>query len=84
MTTQRLENFRDGLEDFAYAKILEERLKACPRPDCEWAKAAKEQLAVPISVMQDMKTFTYDPAAVYQWRDAMADLIERAPVKKGE
>ncbi|MBQ7191021.1 MAG: DUF4091 domain-containing protein [Kiritimatiellae bacterium] len=84
LTTQRLENFRDGLEDFAYAKILEERLKACPRPDCEWAKAAKEQLAVPISVMQDMKTFTYDPAAVYQWRDAMADLIERAPVKKGE
>jgi hypothetical protein len=27
-------------------------------------------------VMQSMTQFTGDPAAIYRWRDAMADLIE--------
>ena len=76
LPTVRLENFRDGLEDYAYALALEKKLKARANQDDAWAKRAKELLAVPGDVMQSMTQFTGDPAAVLRWRDAMADLIE--------
>ena len=74
----RLENFRDGLEDYAYALALEKKLKSRANQDDTWAKRARELLAVPGDVMQSMTQFTGDPAAVLRWRDAMADLIEEA------
>jgi hypothetical protein len=75
LSTQRLENFRDGLEDLAYAKLLEAKLKA--NPSASWAAEAKRLLEVPVSVFEKLDNFTDDPAAVYAWRDAMADLIEK-------
>ena len=78
LATQRLENFRDGLEDYAYALELERRLAACKDPDGDWAKRARALLAVPQDVMVSMTDYTDDPDAVMRWRDAMADLIERA------
>ena len=75
LATIRLENFRDGVEDLAYAKELERRL-AKHGADDDWAKAAREALAVPASVMDTMVNYTSDPAAVISWRDRMADLIE--------
>ena len=76
LPTVRLENFRDGLEDFAYALALEKKLKARANQNDAWAKRARELLSVPGDVMQSMTQFTGDPAAIYRWRDAMADLIE--------
>lgn len=78
LATQRLENFRDGLEDYAYALELERRLKRCATPDSEWAKRARALLDVPQEVMVSMTDYTDDPDAVMRWRDAMADLIEQA------
>ena len=77
LSTIRLENFRDGLEDYAYAMELERLLGEHGRDD-EWAKEARRLIAVPREVMDSMTDFTGDPAAVYRWRDAMADLIESA------
>ena len=123
----RLENFRDGLEDYAYAKLLERKLKElgedcsqmttnayCSQianinknhpssqtpflPEAEataprqpsngqtvqpsnrasWAQRAREALAVPREVMDSMTNYTDDPAALYRWRDEMADLIEES------
>ena len=74
--TIRLENFRDGLEDFAYAKLLEAKLAARTGADDDWSRRARELLAVPQDVVETMTKYTDDPAAVYRWRDAMADLIE--------
>lgn len=76
LPTQRLENFRDGLEDYAYALLLERKLAADPR--AAWADEARRLLAVPREVMDTMENYTLDPAAYAAWRDAMADLIERA------
>ncbi len=76
LPTVRLENFRDGLEDYAYALALEKKLKARADQNDAWAKRARELLTVPGDVMQSMTQFTGDPAAVLRWRDAMADLIE--------
>lgn len=79
LATVRLENFRDGLEDFAYAKILEAKLAA--DPGASWAQEAKRLLAVPEAVAKDLAHYTYDPAVLYAWRDAIADLIEKGETK---
>jgi hypothetical protein len=79
LATVRLENFRDGLEDFAYAKKLEAKLAA--EPDAPWAPEAKRLLAVPETVVKDLANYTFDPAVLYAWRDAIADLIEKGETK---
>lgn len=85
LPTIRLENFRDGLEDFAYAKLLEEKLSEVEsgksKAESEggvWISRAKAALAVPREVMDTMTNYTDDPAVLYRWRDEMADLIEAA------
>lgn len=79
LATQRLENFRDGLEDLAYAQELERRLAAAGTADAAWAAQARALLAVPKDVMDTMDNYTDDPATLLKWRDAMAGLIETAP-----
>ena len=61
VTTIRLENYRDGLEDLAYAKLLKEK---------------GIELPVPEDVMKDMTHFTQKAAPLMAWRDRMADLLE--------
>ncbi len=93
LPTIRLENFRDGLEDYAYAKILERILKEQGTGNGEqgtedWARRAREALAVPREVVNSMTDFTNDSTVLYRWRDEMADLIEQSPktlkTNKGE
>ena len=59
--TIRLENYRDGLEDLAYAKLLRQRGLSLP---------------VPEDVMKSMTDFTQRPEPLQRWRDRMADLLE--------
>lgn len=80
VSTIRFENLRDGLEDYAYMKILSDALERHPDAPAAWRLRAKEVLAVPKSVMKDLYDFNSDSAAVYSWRDAAADLIERRPL----
>ena len=75
LPTVRLENFRDGLEDLAYAKLLEERLRQGQSSD-EWVRAAKRLLSVPETVAKSLTDYSDDPRSVYDWRDEMADLLE--------
>ena len=85
LPTIRLENFRDGLEDYAYAKLLEQKLRVVESSKLKvegdrgaWISRAKAALAVPREVMDSMTNYTDDPAVLYRWRDEMADLIEEA------
>ncbi len=80
LATQRLENFRDGLEDFAYVKLLEARLLAAD-PMTPWARRARRALAVPCEVMKDLTHYTRDPKVLSAWRDELADLIEQEECK---
>jgi hypothetical protein len=82
--TIRLENFRDGLEDYAYAVILEaivrQREKAAS-PSAEqqqWLADARAALKVPESLVRTMTEYSREPAALYAWRDRLGDLIERS------
>ncbi len=61
LSTIRLENFRDGLEDYHYAKILE---------------SCGGTATVPDSVVTSLRAHTDDPDTYMAWRDALADEIE--------
>ena len=62
--TIRMENFRDGLEDLAYAQEYERRTgKTCE---------------VPVEVCRAIDQFSDDPQVYYAWRDRLAEAIEKA------
>ena len=65
--TVRIENFRDGLEDYAYAR--------------EYERVTGKTAEVPPEVCTTVWQFSDDPAAVYAWRDAMAEAIERGSAR---
>jgi len=64
VSTLRFENFRDGIEDFAYAK--------------EYERVTGRRCDVPPEVCRGIDQFTDDPAAYYAWRDSLAEAIEQA------
>jgi len=82
----RLENYRDGMEDYAYACILEETIRrveaitGLDRNRAKWLAEAKAALAVPESLVKTMTEFSRDPARLYAWRDRIADLIDRSDI----
>ncbi|HRR32505.1 MAG TPA: DUF6067 family protein [Kiritimatiellia bacterium] len=82
LPTQRLENFRDGLEDYAYVCELESLLRKHASPETSgWTTEARAALHVPEALVTSLKTYSRDPSAVLAWRERLAELIERAPAK---
>ncbi|MBI5386794.1 MAG: DUF4091 domain-containing protein [Verrucomicrobia bacterium] len=85
LPTIRLENFRDGLEDYAYALILEDIIRqrevksaSLTAAENEWLAEAKAALPVPASLVKTMTDYARDPAALYAWRNRLGDLIDRS------
>ena len=76
LPTVRLENFRDGLEDYAYVALLKKRIAAHGADDA-WARRTKELVAVPPSLVKALDCFSDDPATLYAWRNEVADLIDK-------
>lgn len=68
LETVRLYNFRDGLEDYAYAKLLFERTG-------EWPE-------VPASIVESVSNFTTDTTALLRWREELARRIEKSYTEK--
>jgi hypothetical protein len=84
LPTIRLENFRDGLEDFAYVCLLESaiaRIEASPAlraARTTWLERARPLLQAPADVLKSKTDYTHDPATLYHWRNAMAEAIMEA------
>jgi len=83
LPTIRLENFRDGLEDFAYVCLLEEILRQREAKaelptavEKQWLAEAKAALAVPESLVRSMTDYSRDPAELYAWRNRIGKLID--------
>lgn len=81
--TIRLENYRDGLEDFAYAKILESiidkynvRGDSLTLKERKWLVNAREALIVPENLVKDLATYSHDLKLLETWRDKVADMID--------
>jgi hypothetical protein len=81
----RLENFRDGLEDYAYYRILEETIKTMEsfeelKPiQVNWLKQAKDMMDIPTEVVKSTSDFTKDPDILKAYRDTLARYIISAP-----
>lgn len=81
VATIRLENFRDGVEDYAYALLLEaaiRQVEASPgaASKAAWLAAAREALEVPETVAKGMTEYSHDAAELYRWRAAMAAALK--------
>lgn len=81
----RLENFRDGLEDYAYARILERMIaegKAKPALTAnqqEWLGQAEEALKVPPALVESLTQYSRSTADLYKWRNRIAGAITSSP-----
>ena len=90
LATVRLENFRDGLEDYAYARVLEAtlaRIEADPalkQKRGPWIAKARALLAVPKEVAASRTAYSRDPAVLRRWRDGMAEAIMTAGIEPVE
>ena len=86
LPTIRLENFRDGLEDYAYARILDRLLKAAKKntavrqQHAAWISRAEALLAVPDEVLKNNTVYTRDPAVLRRYRTDLAHTIIAAPI----
>ena len=83
--TIRLENYRDGLEDYAYACILEElvrqheaRKDALSADQRAWLAEARAALPVPETLVKDMREYSHSSDDVYAYRNRLGALIDRA------
>lgn len=77
----RLENFRDGLEDYAYVKLLEKKLAAAEKSgaDPDWCRKARAALEIPENLVANLRKHTQDLKELQVWRSRLADMIESAP-----
>ncbi len=88
LATIRLENFRDGLEDYAYVRILEATIKAkqaagqgkLTEKDRAWIERAKSLVTVPEEIVKDMRSYTHEPAVLYEYRGRLARAIDEAGI----
>jgi hypothetical protein len=85
LPTIRLENFRDGLEDYAYAVILEAIIRrreansaSLSADGKEWLTEAKAALLPPEALVKSMTDYSREPEKLYAWRNRLGDLIDRS------
>jgi Glycoside hydrolase 123, catalytic domain/Glycoside hydrolase 123 N-terminal domain len=81
--TLRLENFRDGLEDWAYLKLLEEKIveikskKGLTAKEKQILQEAQKALVIPNSIVKNLVKYTHDVKKLNAYRQKVAMLIER-------
>ena len=80
VSTMRLENIRDGFEDYEYLYELARAAKAVRKrpstPDRQaYLQRAAKLLAVPSSVVTNVVQYSRDPAALYAFRTRVAEAI---------
>lgn len=82
LSSVRLENLRDGIEDYEYFWLLRDAVarlkKSGAAKDQALIAEAEQALTVDGPVVKDLTHFTDDPQTVRQARAAIARLIERA------
>ncbi|NLG01894.1 MAG: DUF4091 domain-containing protein, partial [Lentisphaerae bacterium] len=74
----RLENLRDGLEDYEYLCLLRSGIENLRRQNGDPGLLARAEavLAVPQSVARAVNDYSSDPSHLLAWRTRLADMIE--------
>jgi hypothetical protein len=82
LSSIRLENFRDGCEDYEYFWLLRDALARLKKTDAAKYQAlaaeAQKVLAVDDAVVKTLTQFSEDPQLLRQARARLAALVERA------
>jgi hypothetical protein len=82
LSSIRLENFRDGCEDYEYFWLLRDALAQLKQADPAKHQALIAEmdhvLAVDDAVVKDLTHFTQDPRVLRQARARIAELIEQS------
>ncbi len=82
LPTIRLENYRDGMEDFAYTKILEdiitkyESKSTLTKKEQTWLTNAKQTVKVPDTIVKSLVEYNRDPKRLNDYREKIATLID--------
>jgi hypothetical protein len=71
----RLENLRDGIEDYEYFHLLEEAVKNARLNQETLIEKAKSLLDVPESIFSDGRTFTKDPQMLLAHRKQIGEVL---------
>ena len=86
--TIRLENYRDGLEDYAYVRILEEAIRikeakgaSLSLADRKWLDEARAVLVVPQTLVASLTEYSRDSGLLQIWREGLAGCIERSGLR---
>ncbi|GAB3416507.1 DUF4091 domain-containing protein [Flindersiella endophytica] len=74
MASIRLENIRDGMEDYNLLWVLKQRLDANPGAPSDVRQRAEAALSAR-AVVTGARTFTEDPVAYRAWRDQAAKAL---------
>ncbi len=81
--TIRLENFRDGLQDYAAHRLLAATVAAEKRDpklssdsSAKWIAAATDALVIPDSLVTDMLQYSRDAEVLLNWRKRIDDLLD--------
>lgn len=78
----RLENFRDGIEDYEYLALLNRLVNE--QENGALAEEARALLQVPPEVAKAVNDFNPDPAALLNYRKEVARMIERLQGARNE
>ena len=76
----RWEMLREGIEDYEYFAMLQDWVHQ-KKLSVEFTNKAKELLAIPKEIIASRTEYTKDPRLLYNRREAIAELLERAARK---
>jgi hypothetical protein len=77
LSSVRLENLRDGIEDYEYLWLLRQKIPALSAAD---QSAAAKLLAIDAPLAKSTASYTDDPSVIQARRAAIATLLERKTV----
>ena len=84
LATIRLENFREGLEDYAYIRLLEDRVaalrlrsEALSEEERALLLEVEQACEVPVNIVASLTEYTRDPNELYAYRRNIAHAIEQ-------
>ena len=77
LTTVRLENIRDGMEDYEYWWLLQQRVRVLGDAVDSRSNDVRGLCDVPEELLRDLRTYSEDPDVLYRTRRNVAEAIER-------
>jgi hypothetical protein len=88
LASLRMENMRDGIEDYAYSQILKATIAAVKAKGSDtlsssqkqWLSRAETLATVPDDLVKDLTHFTYNSQILFDYRQQVADAITSAGI----